>query len=194
MHPSLPVTTLKQLIAFAKAKPGQLNYASAGNGSTHHLCGELLKSMAGIDIVHVPYKGGPPATMAVLGGEMSMHFSSVSALHTHIRSGKLKALGMTAARRSSLLPEVPTVAEAGLPGFEMLSWFGLLAPAGTPQAIISRLNAETIKALSTSDMKSAVAAQGSEVMSGSPEQFADYIKVEIARIGKIAKTAGIKAE
>ena len=194
MHPSLPVTTLKQLIAFAKSKPGQLNYASAGNGSTHHLCGELLKSMAGIDIVHVPYKGGPPATMAVLGGEMSMHFSSVSALHTHIRSGKLKALGMTAARRSSLLPEVPTVAEAGLPGFEMLSWFGLLAPAGTPQAIISRLNAETIKALSTSDMKSAVAAQGSEVMSGSPEQFADYIKVEIARIGKIAKTAGIKAE
>ena len=194
MHPSLPVTTLKQLIAFAKSKPGQLNYASAGNGSTHHLCGELLKSMAGIDIVHVPYKGGPPATMAVLGGEMSMHFSSVSALHTHIRSGKLKALGMTAARRSSLLPEVPTVAEAGLPGFEKLSWFGLLAPAGTPQAIISRLNAETIKALSTSDMKSAVAAQGSEVMSGSPEQFADYITVEIARIGKIAKTAGIKAE
>src|SRR6185436_18465093 len=140
IHPSLPVTTLKQLIAFAKSKPGQLNYASAGNGSTHHLCGELLKSMAGIDIVHVPYKGGPPATMAVLGGGTSMHFSSVSALQTHIRSGKLKALGVTTPKRSSQLPEVPTLSEAGLPGFEMLSWFGLLAPAGTPRAIITRLN------------------------------------------------------
>ena len=155
VHPSLPVTTLKQLIAFAKSRPGQLNYASAGNGSTHHLCGELLKSMAGIDIVHVPYKGGPPATAAVLGGEMSMHFSSVSALHAHIKSGRLKALGVTAARRSSLLPDVPTMSEAGLPGFEMLSWFGLLAPAATPRAIVSRLNAETIKAMSTPEMKSA---------------------------------------
>jgi tripartite-type tricarboxylate transporter receptor subunit TctC len=194
VHPSLPATTLKQLIVLAKSKPGQLNYASAGNGSTHHLCGELLKSMAGIDIVHVPYKGGPPATMAVLGGEMSMHFSSVSALQTHIKSRKLRALGVTTAKRSSQLPDIPTVSEAGLTGFEMLSWFGLLAPAGTPQAIISRLNAETIKALSTSDMKSAIAAQGSEAMSGSPEQFGDYIKAEIARIGKIAKAAGIKAE
>ena len=194
VHPSLPVTTLKELIAFAKSRPGQLNYASAGNGSTHHLCGELLKSMASIDIVHVPYKGGPPATMAVLGGEMSMHFSSVSALHPHIRNGKLKALGVTAPKRSSLLSGVPTVSEAGLPGFEMLSWFGLLAPAATPKAIVSRLNAETLKALGTPDMKSAIAAQGSEVMSGSPEQFADYIRSEIARIGKIAKAAGIKAE
>jgi tripartite-type tricarboxylate transporter receptor subunit TctC len=194
VHPSLPVTTLKQLIAFAKSRPAQLNYASAGNGSTHHLCGELLKSMAGIDIVHVPYKGGPPATAAVLGGEMSMHFSSVSALHMHIKSGKLKGLGVTTAKRSTLLPEVPTISEAALPGFEMLSWFGLLAPAATPRAIINRLNMETIKALSAPDMQSTIAAQGSEIMSGSPEQFADYIKVEIARIEKIAKAAGIKAE
>ena len=194
VHPSLPVTTLKQLIAFAKARPGQLNYASAGNGSTHHLSGELLKSMAGVEIVHVPYKGGPPATAAVLGGEMSMHFSSVSALQSHIKSGKLKALGVTTATRSSVLPEIPTMSEAGLPGFEMLSWFGLLAPATTPRAIINRLNAETLKALSAPDIKSAVAAQGSEVMSGTPEQFADYIKSEIARIGKIAKAAGIRAE
>jgi tripartite-type tricarboxylate transporter receptor subunit TctC len=194
VHPSLPVSTLQQLIVFAKSKPGQLNYASAGNGSTHHLCGELLKSMAGIDIVHVPYRGGPPATLAVLAGEMSMHFSSVSALRAYITSGKLKALGVTTAKRSGVLPEIPTLSEAGLPGFEMLSWFGLLAPAATPQTIVSRLNAETIKAMSTSDMKSVVAAQGSEVMSGSPEQFAEYIKAEIARVGKIAKAAGIKAE
>jgi tripartite-type tricarboxylate transporter receptor subunit TctC len=194
IHPSLPVTTLKQLIAFAKSRPGQLNYASAGNGSTHHLCGELLKSMAGIDIVHVPYKGGPPATMAVLGGEMSMHFSTIATLQTHIRNGKLKALGLTTPKRSGLLPEVPTIAEAGLPGFEMLSWFGLLAPAQTPRTIVTRLNAETNKALGTADMKSAIATMGSEVMAGSPEQFADHIKSEIARISKIAKTANIKAE
>ena len=194
VHPSLPVTTLKQLIAFAKSKPGQLNYASAGNGSTHHLCGELLKSMSGTDIVHVPYKGGPPATMAVLGGEMSMHFSTIAALQTYIRNGRLKALGVTTAARASLLPDIPTMSEAGLPGFEMLSWFGLLGPAATPRAIVARLNAETIKALNTPDMKSAIAAQGAEIMAGTPEQFADHIKSEIARIGKIAKAAGIRAE
>ena len=193
-HPSLPVTTLKQLIAFAKARPGQLNYASAGNGSTHHFCGELLKSMSGIDIVHVPYKGGPPAITAVLGGEVSILFSVVSTLHPHIKSGKLKALGVTTARRSSLLPEVPTMSEAALPDFEMLSWFGLLAPAATPRAIINRLNTETIKALSAPDIRSVIAAQGSEILSGTPDQFADYIKAEIARISKIAKAAGIKAE
>jgi tripartite-type tricarboxylate transporter receptor subunit TctC len=194
VHPSLPVSNLKQLIAFAKSRPAQLNYASAGNGSTHHLCGELLKTMAGVDIVHVPYKGGPPSTAAVLGGEMSMHFSSVAALQTHIKSGKLKAFGVTTAKRSSLLPDTPTMSEAGLPGFEMLSWFGLLAPAATPRPIIDRLNAETVKVLSAPDIKSAMAAQGSEIMAGSPEQFAEHIKSEIARIGKIAKDAGIRAE
>ena len=193
-HPSLPVTTLKQLIAFAKSRPGQLNYASAGNGSTHHLCGELLKSMTGINIVHVPYKGGPPATAAVLGGEMSMHFSSVSALHAYIKSGKLRALGVTANQRSHLMPEVPTMAESGLAGFEMLSWFALLAPAATPRAIVNRLNTETIKALGAPDLKSWFAAQGAEAMPGTPEQLGDYIQSEIARIGKIAKTAGIKMQ
>ena len=193
-HPSLPVTTLKQLIAFAKVRPAQLNYASAGNGSTHHLCGELLKWMAGVNIIHVPYKGGPPANMAVLSGEVSIAFNSVSSLHTFITRGKVRALGVTSVKRSSLLPEVPTLSESGLPGFEMLSWFGLLAPAGTPRPIISRLNTETIRALETAEIKAVAAAQGSEVVSGSPEQFADYIKSEIARIGKLAKTAGIKAD
>ena len=194
VHPSLPVTTLQQLIAFAKARPGQLNYGSAGNGSTHHLCGELLKSMAGIDLVHVPYKGGPPSTAANLAGEVAMHFSTVAALSAHIKAGRLKAMGLTTTRRSSLLPDVPTLAEAGLPGFEMLSWFGLLGPAATPRAIVTRLNAETVKALGAPDIKSAVAGMGSEIMAGSPEQFGDYIKTEIARIGKIAREAGIKAE
>ena len=194
VHPSLPVTTLKQLIAFAKSRPGQLNFASAGNGSTHHLCGELFKSMTRISIVHVPYKGGPPATAATLGGEVSLLFNTVGSVQPSIKSGRLRALGVTTSGRSGALPDVPTMAEAGLPGFELQSWFGLLAPAATPKPIISRLNAETIKALNTPEMKSAVATMGANVMSGSPEQFADYIKSEIARIGEIVKAAGIKAE
>jgi len=194
VHPSLPVTSLKQLIEFAKSRPTQLNYASAGNGSTHHLCGELLKSMAGIDIVHVPYKGGPPANSAVLSGEIPLQFASVAALHGNITSGKLRALGVTTAKRSSLLPEVPTLSEAGLPGFEMLSWYGLLAPAATPRAIITRLNTEAIKAMNAFEIRSVVSSQGSEAMPGSPEQFGEFIRAEIARIGKIAKSAGIKAE
>ena len=194
VHPSLPVTTVKQLIAFAKSKPGQLNFASAGNGSTHQLCGELFKSMARISIVHVPYKGGPPASAATIGGEVSLLFNTVGSVHPNIKSGRLRALGVTTSRRADLLPDVPTMAEAGLPGFELQSWFGLLAPAATPKPIISRLNAETIKALNTPEMKSAIATMGANVMSGSPEQFADHIKSEIARIGEIVKAAGIKVE
>ena len=194
VHPSLPVTSLKQLIAFAKSKPGQLYYASAGNGSTHHLSGELFKSMARINIVHVPYKGGPPATAATVGGEVSMLFNTVGSVQPSVKSGRLRALAVTTTSRSGALPDVPTMAEAGLPGFEMQSWFGLLAPAGTPRPIISRLNAETIKALNTPEMKSAIATMGANLMSGSPEQFADHIKSEISRIGEIVKAAGIKAE
>ena len=194
VHPSLPVTSLKQLIAFAKSKPGQLYYASAGNGSTHHLSGELLRSMARINIVHVPYKGGPPATAATVGGEVSMLFNTVGSVQPSVKSGRLRALAVTTTSRSGALPDVPTMAEAGLPGFQMQSWFGLLAPAGTPRPIISRLNAETNKALNTPEMKSAIATMGANVMSGSPEQFADHIKSEIGRIGEIVKAAGIKAE
>jgi tripartite-type tricarboxylate transporter receptor subunit TctC len=194
VHPSLPATSLKQLIAFAKSRPGQLNYASAGNGSTHHLSGELFKSMARIDIVHVPYKGGPPATAATAGGEVSMLFNTVGSVHPSVKSGRLRALGVTTTRRSDALPDVPTMSEAGLPGFEMQSWFGLLAPAGTPRPIITRLNAETVKALGTPEIKAAAATMGASAMPGSPEQFADHIKSEIGRIGQIVKTAGIKVE
>ncbi len=194
VHPSLPVTTLKELIAFAKSRPGQLNFASAGNGSTHHLSGELLKSMARISIVHVPYKGGPPASAATISGEVSMLFNTVGSVHNHVKSGRLRALGVTTTRPSGQLPDVPTMSEAGLPGFEIMSWFGLLAPAGTPRPIIDRLNAETIKALNTPELKSAIAAMGAEILSGSPEQFADHIKSEIARFTAIAKMAGIRLD
>ena len=193
VHPSLPATSLKQLIALAKSRPGQINYASAGNGSTHHLSGELLKTMAGIDIVHIPYKGTTPAITALLSGEVSIMFATVTSIQPQIKAGKARALAVTTPRPSSMMPGVPPLAET-LPGFEMLSWFGLLAPSGTPPAIVSRLNADTAKALGLPDVKSVLTAQGFEVMSGTPEQFGDYIKREIAKITKLAKATGIKAE
>jgi tripartite-type tricarboxylate transporter receptor subunit TctC len=150
--------------------------------------------MAGVDMVHVPYKGTTPAITALLGGEVSVMFATVTGIQPHIKNGKARALAVTTSKRSNMMPEVPTVSEAALPGFEMLSWFGLLAPAGTPASIVSRMNAETAKVLALPEVKSALAAQGLEVMSGTPEQFGDYIKREIAKITKIAKTAGVKAE
>lgn len=194
VDPKLPVKTVQEFIAYAKARPGKLNYASAGNGSTHHFCGELLKSMTGIDIQHIPYKGSGPGIAALLGGEVSMMFANVADIGSQIKAGKVRALAVTARRRASLLPEVPTMAEAGLPDFVITSWFGLLAPAGTPRPIIARLNAETVKVLGRADVKATLAAQGLEVAPSTPEQFAAHIKSEIARFTQIARAAGIKAE
>ena len=194
VDPSLPVSSVDQLIALAKSKPGRMNYASAGNGSTHHFCGELLKSMAGIDVQHVPYKGSPPAIAGLLGGEVSLMFANLTDIGGQLKSGKVKALAVTTAKRAGLLAEVPTLSEAGLPGFEIGSWFGLLAPAGTPAAIVSRLNAETVKVLARADVQATLGAQGLELAPGSPEQFAAHIKSEIAKFTRIAKAAGIKAE
>ena len=194
VEPSLPVKSVQELIALAKSRSGKLNYASAGNGSTHHFCGELLKSLAGIDILHVPYKGSPPAITGLLGGEVSLMFANVADIGSQIKAGKVKALAVTTAKRAASLPDAPTMSEAGLPGFEIVSWFGLLAPAGTPAPIVARLNAETVKVLERSDVKAALANQGLEVAPGTPEQFAAHIKSEIAKFTKIGKAAGIKAE
>jgi tripartite-type tricarboxylate transporter receptor subunit TctC len=194
VDPALPVSSVEQLIALAKSQPGKMNYASAGNGSTHQFCGELLKSMAGIDVLHIPYKGSPPAIAGLLGGEVSLMFANLTDIGSQIRSGKVKALAVTVAKRANLLPEVPTLSEAGLPGFEIGSWFGLLAPAGTPAPIIARLNAETVKVLGREDVQSTLGAQGLELAPSSPEQFAAHIKSEIAKFTRIAKAAGIKAE
>jgi tripartite-type tricarboxylate transporter receptor subunit TctC len=194
VDPSLPVKSVQDLIALAKSKPGKMNYASAGNGSTHHFCGELLKSMAGIDLVHVPYKGSTPAIAGLLGGEVSLMFANLTDIGGQLKSGKVKALAVTVAKRASLIPEVPTLAEAGLPGFEIGSWFGLLAPVGTPAPVVSRLNAETVKVLGRPDVQATLGAQGLELAPGSPEQFAAHIKSEIAKFTRIAKAAGIKAE
>ena len=194
VDPKLPVKSVQEFVAYVKARPGKLNYASAGNGSTHHFCGELLKSMSGIDIQHIPYKGSGPGIAALLAGEVSMMFANVADIGSQIRAGKVKPLAVTATKRASLLPGVPTMAEAGLPGFVITSWFGLLAPAGTPGAVIARLNAETVKALAREDVKEKLGAQGLEVASSTPQAFAEHIKSEIARFTKIARSAGIKAE
>src|SRR5712691_7011054 len=187
VDPKLPVGTLQEFIALVKSNSGKLNYASAGNGSTHHFCGELLKSMTGIDIQHIPYKGSGPGIAGLLGGEVSMMFSNVADIGSQVKGGKVRALAVTAQRRASTLPDVPTMAEAGLADFEVTSWFGLLVPAGTPSAIIGRLNAETIKVLGRADVKTTLALQGLDVAASSPEQFAAHIKSEIARFTRIAK-------
>ena len=194
VDPSLPVKSVQELIALAKSRPGKMNYASAGNGSTHHFCGELLKSMTGIDILHIPYKGSGPGIAGLLGAEVSMMFANVADIGAQVKAGKVKALAVTVPRRSGTLPDVPTMPEAGLPEFEITSWFGLLAPAGTPAPVIARLNAETVKVLARADIKATLAAQGLEVASSSPEQFGTHIKSEIARFTRIGKAAGIKAE
>ena len=194
VEPSLPVKSVQELIALAKSKPGKINYASAGNGSTHQFCGELMKSTAGIDLVHIPYKGSPPGIAGLLAGEVSLMFTNLTDIGAQIRAGKVKPLAVTTLKRAPLLPDVPTMVEAGVPDFEITSWFGLLAPAATPAQVIGRLNAETVKVLTRDDVKSTLGAQGLDVRSSSPEQFAAYIKSEIARFTKIAKAAGIKAE
>jgi tripartite-type tricarboxylate transporter receptor subunit TctC len=194
VEPSLPAKSVQELIALAKSKPGRMNYASAGNGSTHQFCAELLKSTAGIDMVHIPYKGSPPGIAALLAGEVSIMFANLTDIGAQIRAGKVKPLAVTTLKRAPSLPEVPTMVEAGVPDFEITSWFGLLAPAGTPAPVIARLNAEMVKVLARDDVRSTLGAQGLNVRSSTPEEFAAHIRSEIARFTKIARTAGIKAE
>lgn len=194
VNPSMPVDTVDQLIKLAKAQPGKINYASAGNGSTHQFCAELLKSMAGIDLVHVPYKGSPPGVTAVVAGEVGVMFANLTDIGGQLKGGKVKPLAVTSSSRNPRLPQTPTLAEAGLPGFEILSWFALLAPAGTPASIIKQLNTEAVKVLGRDDVRSTLGAQGLTVYSSTPEQVSAHIKSEIAKFTRIAKTAGIKAE
>lgn len=194
VHPSLPVKSVKELIAMAKKLPGELNYGSAGNGSTHHLSGELLKTMAGINMLHVPYKGTTPALTGLLSGEVSVVFFTVVGIQPHVKSGKARALAVTTLKRASLMPQLPTMAEAGLPGFEVTSWFGLLTPAGTPAAIVNRLNAESVKVLALPEVTGALKKLGFDVVGGTPEQFAGHIQREVAKFTRLAKATGIKVD
>ena len=192
-HPSIPVKTIKELIAYAKAKPGTLNFPSAGVGSSSHLAGELLKSLAGISMVHVPFKGGGPALVAVIAGEVQIMFATMPAAMPHVKSGKVKPVAVTTAKRSKAMPELPTIAESGVKGYDASTWYGLLAPAGTPQAIITRLHGDTVKILA-GPTRQRLETQGFEPDGGSPAEFANYIKSEIIKWAKVIKDAGIPAE
>ena len=193
-NPSVPVKTIKDLIAYAKAKPGQVNFASSGTGGSQHLAGELLKSMAGISMTHVPYKGSPPALVDVLAGRVPLMSSTMPPALPHIKSSKVRVIAVTSAKRSPALPEVPTVAESGLPGYEAIAWQGLVAPAGTPRPVIARINAEFVKVLKQPEVTAKLNDQGFETVASAPEWFGQYIRTEIEKWSKVNKAAGIKGE
>jgi tripartite-type tricarboxylate transporter receptor subunit TctC len=194
VHPNTPARAVKEVIALAKANPGTLNFASAGVGSSSHLAGELFRILAGADIVHVPYKGAGPAMVDVLSGQVQLYFATMPAAMPHVKSGKLAAVAVTSAKRSPALPDAPTIAESGVPGYEASTWYGLLAPARTPAAAVARLHQATVKILADAALRGKLADQGFEPVGDSPEEFGAYIKSEIAKWGNVIRDAGIRPE
>ena len=194
VHPSVPAKSVRELIAVARSRPGQLDFASSGSGSSAHLAGELFSNMAGIKMTHVPYKGGGPAVIALLGGQVSVGFATTPSVIQHVKSGKLRGLAVTGARRSPSAPELPTVSESGLPGFEVVGWYGLLVPSGTSREIISRLHSESMKLLKLPDVKERLDATGFEPIGTTPEQFGAYMRSEVEKWAKVVKAARIRAD
>jgi len=194
VHPSLQVRSVKDLIAFARARPGELNYGSSGVATGTHMSMELLKHMTGMKLTHVPYKGGAPAVTALLAGEVQVNFATISTALPHVKSGRLRALAVSTARRSPAAPEIPTIAEAGVTGYDYSSWIGLLAPARTPAAIVTRINAESVKIMHTPEIRKLLAHEGSEPVGNSPHAFAQLIGSEVVRWKKVAQDAGIEAD
>lgn len=194
VHPSLPVKTVKELIAFAKARPGQLAYSSSGSGTPSHLGGELFDLMVGVKLIHVPYKGGGPSVIALVGGEVSVGFATMPSVISHVKAGKLRGLAVTTAQRSPTTPDLPTVSEAGVPGYEMGSWYGLLAPAGTPREVVMRLNVEMAKILKLPDVKQRLDALGFEVLVSTPEEYGAFTKNEIEKWAKVVKASGARVD
>ena len=194
VHPSVPAKSVKELIALAKMRRGALTYASAGIGSSNHLSGELFRTMAGVDIVHIPYKGGGAAITDLLAGQVSMYFGTTPSTLPFVQSGRLRALGVTTAKRTVAAPDLPTIAEAGLPGYEQSAWHGLLAPVGTPEAVIAKLNAEVNRLLRSPDVVERFAVQGFEAIGGSPAEFAAFIRQDVAKYAKLVKAAGIRID
>jgi tripartite-type tricarboxylate transporter receptor subunit TctC len=193
-HPSIPAKTVRELIAFAKARPNQLTYGSAGNGTASHLAGELLNTMGGVSITHVPYKGIAPAHTDTMGGQISMMFDSLVTGIPAVKAGRLRAFGVTTLKRWPGAPDVPTMSEAGLTGYEVNSWYGLMGPAGLSREIVQRLNAEVIRSMAEPDARERLYSIGAEPMSNTPEEFAAYIRSEMAKWDKVVKAAGIRAE
>ncbi len=194
VHPSLPVKSVKDMIALAKAKPGELTYGSSGNGAINHLAGALFATMANIRMVHVPYKGGAAAAIALMSGEISVILGEPATIVQHVKAGKLRAIAVTSARHALAMPELPTVAESGVPGYEVTSWNGMLAPAGTPADIIARLNAEFNKIIAAPAMKQKMIDNGYEPMGGPPEKFGAKIHSEILKWAPVVKAAGVKVD
>ncbi len=193
VHPSLPVKSVKELIAFAKARPDQIAYASSGNGTILHLSGETLKSVSGIRMVHIPYKGSSPAVAALLGGEVAVTFSTTPPALPHVQAGKLRALAVTSLKRSALLPDVPAMSET-LKGFDIVLYNGIMGPAGIPREIVNRLNAELAKMLASPKIKEAWAKQGADAVTMTPEQVTEHLRSDIAKLGKMVKAAGAKVD
>jgi tripartite-type tricarboxylate transporter receptor subunit TctC len=194
LHPSVAAKSVKELIALAKARPGQLNYGSAGTGTSPHLTFELFKSMAAIDVVHVPYKGTGPAITDLLGGQVQMMITGVVALMPHVKSGKLRAVGVTSAKRVAALPEVPTIAESGVAGFDVSSWFGVFLPAATPRAIVMKMNREIHRMLENPEVRQRLIDQGADPASNTPEEFAVYVKSEMTRWGQVVRSTGARVD
>src|SRR5512140_1290545 len=194
IHPSVPAKNLEEFIALAKAKPGQLNYASSGPGTPYHMAGELFKAMAGVDIVHVPYKGSSGARTDILGGQVQMMFDAITTMAPNVEAGKVRALGTSGKERSSVLPNVPTISEAGVPGYEATIWLGIMAPKGTPQAIVDRLNTEIRKVVNAPDIRTEWAKQGAVGMSMTPEEFDKYLHQDIEKWAKVVKLSGAKQD
>ncbi|MFL6566736.1 MAG: tripartite tricarboxylate transporter substrate binding protein [Burkholderiales bacterium] len=194
VNPQLPVKSVMELISFAREHPGKLNYASSGSGAAAHLAAELFKTMAGIELVHIPYKGAQPALTDVIAGQVQVMFATSASVIPFIHAGKLRALAVTTARRSASVPDLPTVAEAGLPGFEAVTWHGVVVPAATPAPLVERLNRDIVGALAQPDLRERLAGLGAEVQAGTPREFADYIASEIPKWSKVVRDSGAKIE
>jgi len=194
INPALPVNSVKELIAYAKAHPGKLSFGSGSNGSAGHLAGELFKVDTGTDMVHIPFKGGAPALQALLAGDTQLMFDNLANSMQQVKAGKLKALAVTTAKRSSLVPDLPTMSEAGVPGFDISTWFGLMAPAGTPPEVIAKWNADLVKVLTSPDMRERMTAQGAEATPTTPGEFSAFIARELDKYARIVKASGAKVD
>jgi tripartite-type tricarboxylate transporter receptor subunit TctC len=194
VNPSLPVSNVKEFIAYAKAHPGELNFGSGSTGSAGHLAGELFKTMAGVQMVHVPYKGAGPAMQDLIGGQIQLMFDNLASSLGQIRAGKVRALAVTTAKRSTLAPELPTIAESGLPGFDISTWFGIFAPGGTPQPVVQRLHDAFVAALHAPDVQATMKKMGAEPVGNTPEEFAAYIRAEARKYAKVIEASGAKVD
>jgi len=194
VHPSAGVSNVAELLALAKAKPGSLSYGTAGNGTPPHMTGELFKAYTGVNILHIPYKGGAPAIADLVGGQIPMMFDNVPPLLPHVRAGRIKPLAVTSLARIAVLPDVPTLHELGLKDFDAVGWNGLLAPAGTPREIVSRLHAETVKVLRAPEVRDQLTSQGADIVGNSPEEFSAWIKAEVKKWAEVVKVSGAKID